>query len=939
MSVKIIDTLKPKNNGSFPIVEAVDVSVSEDLRLPEALDAKADASAVSASTAELQAEIDQIVISSSAESVVAPEVAAARVDASGTSHATLKARIDSTDERVDDVNERLSKVAFTLSKDTVEQGAWESGTKAGTTLRLRNIEKAFIPAGSIIEIDPKGLYFNISQYQTAEATTSSESSGWIGGGTNHLRIVVHYPYICINIANGKTYGESTAIVPNDFVSDLFALKVNSSEVLEARIGADSHEYGTLKERLDSEHDSLDTSISAIGFTLTKDMIEIGSWINGEKESDSKRLRSKEKQVLPVGSYIEIDTNGLYVYVLQSENSEDAPKYSSGAWISGKYKINVKYPYVYFNIANGATWDTSTTISVSDYECNITALKTTIFDDIENKTEKLPYMVNTVSPSLIVNEVDGYINQNYTISAPTADAEKTCDYIPVKEGDIIKISVIVPAKKGVYTAIALYDTEKNGVSRNTNYSITKEFSDWRLQETTATANADGYVRASYRTFGYDNCIRWLTINGTPYSLSDIVYEDYQRMHAVETTIAATGMSYIDELKNGYINASGSISQPSAESQEKYTKLIPVSAGDNFALTTLLRHNAPWIGVAYYDGNGDFISRDVSYSGTWISDNVMISTFRFTIPEGCAAMRASWRTYGDCTVLFTKAGTYSSENHESALTIYESIISEYQISKINNIRFEVSESSIKSVNHRGYNTIAPENTIPAFRLSKEKGFSIVETDIDFTSDGVAVCIHDSTINRTARNLDGSEIEETVSVRDTTYQELIDNYDFGIYKGEEYAGTKIPTFEEFLILCKKLGLKCYIELKNGTEEQIKYLRDTAARYGMIDSITWISALHSLLVYMHTYAPNDRIGWVISEFTSGYLSGLSELIDENNCFLDMSYSGITSSAVELAIENNVPIEAWTVNQSSDIESLDEYVTGVTSDAIIAAHYFYTHS
>lgn len=110
MSVKIIDTLKPKNNGSFPIVEAVDVSVSEDLRLPEALEAKADASAlastneevatkanasdVATATANLQGQINQIEISATAEAVVAPEVAAARVDADGTSFTTLKERID-----------------------------------------------------------------------------------------------------------------------------------------------------------------------------------------------------------------------------------------------------------------------------------------------------------------------------------------------------------------------------------------------------------------------------------------------------------------------------------------------------------------------------------------------------------------------------------------------------------------------------------------------------------------------------------------------------------------------------------------------------------------------------------------------------------------------------------------------------------------------------
>lgn len=110
MPVNVIDVIKPKNNGSFPIVEAVDVSVSESLRLPEALEAKADASAIAeinaaveakantsdveSATANLQGQINQIEISATAEAVVAPEVAAARVSENGTEYATLKERLD-----------------------------------------------------------------------------------------------------------------------------------------------------------------------------------------------------------------------------------------------------------------------------------------------------------------------------------------------------------------------------------------------------------------------------------------------------------------------------------------------------------------------------------------------------------------------------------------------------------------------------------------------------------------------------------------------------------------------------------------------------------------------------------------------------------------------------------------------------------------------------
>ena len=44
------------------------------------------------------------------------------------------------------------------------------------------------------------------------------------------------------------------------------------------------------------------------------------------------------------------------------------------------------------------------------------------------------------------------------------------------------------------------------------------------------------------------------------------------------------------------------------------------------------------------------------------------------------------------------------------------------------------NVRSIAHRGVSAYAPENTLPAFRLAKELGFSCVETDIQFTSDGV-------------------------------------------------------------------------------------------------------------------------------------------------------------------------------------------------------------
>lgn len=239
MAVEVIDKIKPKNNGKFPVAEAVDIKVSDNLRLDKALENKADLSSVNfalagkanatdfaTSTANLQGQINQIVISSSAESVVAPEVAAARVDVNGVSHATLK-------DRIDDTQKQLNDFVYVASKSNLENGIWtNSGTKEAAGTRLRNKDKVFLPVGSKIIIYPNGFKFYVSQYET-ESSSSVSNTGWIGGDNKEIAIDVVAPYIGFAIANST----DTSISPSDYNSTFYAIKDNSISKVEQRIDA------------------------------------------------------------------------------------------------------------------------------------------------------------------------------------------------------------------------------------------------------------------------------------------------------------------------------------------------------------------------------------------------------------------------------------------------------------------------------------------------------------------------------------------------------------------------------------------------------------------------------------------------------------------------------------------------------------------------------
>src|SRR5688572_20120994 len=52
----------------------------------------------------------------------------------------------------------------------------------------------------------------------------------------------------------------------------------------------------------------------------------------------------------------------------------------------------------------------------------------------------------------------------------------------------------------------------------------------------------------------------------------------------------------------------------------------------------------------------------------------------------------------------------------------------------------------VAHRGASAYAPEHTLAAYRLAVEQGADYVEQDLAVTKDGVLICLHDETLERT-------------------------------------------------------------------------------------------------------------------------------------------------------------------------------------------------
>jgi len=110
---------------------------------------------------------------------------------------------------------------------------------------------------------------------------------------------------------------------------------------------------------------------------------------------------------------------------------------------------------------------------------------------------------------------------------------------------------------------------------------------------------------------------------------------------------------------------------------------------------------------------------------------------------------------------------------------------------------------SIAHRGASAYAPENTLPAYRLAMEQGADYVEQDLQITKDGILVCLHDLTLERTTdvqrvfpdryrTEERGGKAARHWYVSDFTLAE-IKRLDAGSWMDAKFAGTLIPTWQE--------------------------------------------------------------------------------------------------------------------------------------------------
>ena len=239
-----------------------------------------------------------------------------------------------------------------------------------------------------------------------------------------------------------------------------------------------------------------------------------------------------------------------------------------------------------------------------------------------------------------------------------------------------------------------------------------------------------------------------------------------------------------------------------------------------------------------------------------------------------------------------------------------------------------SKCKVISHRGANKVAPQNTIPAFEKSLEIGCDGFETDIHLTADGYPVICHNYTIDETS-NGKGKVSEMTL--------EELRSYDFGSYFNEEFAGTTLPTLDEFLDVSAKGDIEIMnIEIKeplDGNLEIVAKTIETVKAKGLFDKLLISSFDKNVLIECKRIDPNCKTGFLYAPnkpiFYSDMLFGYVKFAKKIKAdYLHPHFSVVTRSFVKNLHKNNIKVNVWTVNNPEIASRLIRYgVDGLITD------------
>jgi glycerophosphoryl diester phosphodiesterase len=222
------------------------------------------------------------------------------------------------------------------------------------------------------------------------------------------------------------------------------------------------------------------------------------------------------------------------------------------------------------------------------------------------------------------------------------------------------------------------------------------------------------------------------------------------------------------------------------------------------------------------------------------------------------------------------------------------------------------------HRGFSLDGLENSMTAFEAAVNLGFRYVETDAHGTSDGVAVALHDSSLDRTT---DGQGV-----VADLPWREV---------RTARIGGIEaVPSLEELLGTFPELRVNIDVKGVSGIEAIASAIERTQA-HGRVCVASFSAARRDATVALLTQPVATSAGTTeaASYFARGVVGmKVARPLRKVDALQIPSRAGgmrvLTARHVKAAHDADRHVHVWTINEPADMRALlDMGVDGLVSD------------
>jgi glycerophosphoryl diester phosphodiesterase len=217
---------------------------------------------------------------------------------------------------------------------------------------------------------------------------------------------------------------------------------------------------------------------------------------------------------------------------------------------------------------------------------------------------------------------------------------------------------------------------------------------------------------------------------------------------------------------------------------------------------------------------------------------------------------------------------------------------------------TQKTVLVTGHRGASGLAPENTISAMLKAIEVGSDYSELDVQETSDGVLILLHDNSLKRT------TGLEKNIWEMD--YASL-NGLDAGLWYDAKFKGEAIPLLETVMDTVRgKMKLNIELKYNKHDERLAERVVELVEKKNFIKECIFTSFNFEAINLVRNLNKTIKVGYIFSKKPEGV-----DVFTADVDLLSVNYKLVDKEFVEKAHANDKEVHVWTVNEPEEMQRL----------------------